>query len=293
MSDKRAGSQEGSPMQRLVSPFNLEPREGTMPGGGSAWAGMVPGRLQVWNCGGGRQSAGIAALICQGRLPRPDVSLIVDTGREKRSTWTYLETVIRPALERVGVGIVVVPKERYATCDLWSTNGTILEIPAFTNQSGEAGKLPNFCSNEWKTRVAARWLREQGHTKWQRWLGFSIEEPRRWVKHLDSEEIWLPLVRGVRMRKVDCGRAVKQMGWPAAPGSACWMCPNLSDDEWLDIKENSPDEFREAVALDYGLREKDPHAYLHEQCVPLDQVDWSKPPELPFERACNSGNCFV
>ena len=29
-------------------------------------------RVQLWSCGRGRQSAGIAALIVQGRLPPPD-----------------------------------------------------------------------------------------------------------------------------------------------------------------------------------------------------------------------------
>lgn len=29
-------------------------------------------RVQLWSCGGGRQSAGIAALIALGELPKPD-----------------------------------------------------------------------------------------------------------------------------------------------------------------------------------------------------------------------------
>jgi hypothetical protein len=36
----------------------------------------------VWSCGGGTQSAAIAALIVSGQMPVPDLSVIVDTERE-------------------------------------------------------------------------------------------------------------------------------------------------------------------------------------------------------------------
>ena len=47
-------------------------------------------RNLIWSCGGGTQSAAIAALIVQGRLPIPDISLMVDTEREKSGTWECL-----------------------------------------------------------------------------------------------------------------------------------------------------------------------------------------------------------
>lgn len=37
----------------------------------------------LWSCGGGTQSAAIAALIVRGDLPKPDLSIIVDTERER------------------------------------------------------------------------------------------------------------------------------------------------------------------------------------------------------------------
>jgi hypothetical protein len=39
-------------------------------------------RRRLWSSGGGTQSTAIAVLILQGRLPKPDLAVIVDTERE-------------------------------------------------------------------------------------------------------------------------------------------------------------------------------------------------------------------
>ena len=249
---------------------------------------------EVWNCGGGTQSSAIAALIVSRKLPKPDVSLIVDTGREKQSTWDYMDSVLVPNLLKVDITLHKVSKEEFATCDLWSTNCETLEIPAFTTQTtGGISKLPNFCSYEWKRRVADRWLRREGYTNPRKWLGFAVDEPRRWLPHADSQEVWLPLVYGVPLRKADCKPFVAKMGWPEPPGSNCWMCPNQSDKEWIETKNNRPHEFARAVLLEREIRVRDPFAFLHSSGVPLDQVNWTKPQMDLFERACGSGECFL
>jgi hypothetical protein len=57
----------------------------------------------VWSYGGGTQTAAIAVLILQGKLPKPDIAVMADTGREIQSTWDYLYTVVQPALDSIGV----------------------------------------------------------------------------------------------------------------------------------------------------------------------------------------------
>ena len=47
----------------------------------------------VWSYGGGTQTAAIAVLILQGRLPKPDIAVMADTGREIASTWDYLRNL--------------------------------------------------------------------------------------------------------------------------------------------------------------------------------------------------------
>ena len=102
------------------------------------------------------QSAAIAALIVMGKL-RPDVAIIVDTEREQSTTWEYMDEVISPALATVDFTLTRVNKSKYATVDLYGgIDGTTLLMPVFTNQSGGIGKLPTYCSSEWKTRVVRR-----------------------------------------------------------------------------------------------------------------------------------------
>lgn len=255
--------------------------------------------LDVFSSGGGRQSSCISCLVVQGRLPRPDWAVIVDTERERPAVWEYLDNVIRPEFAKIGLEIHRIKKSDYATCDIWSTNERNLTIPAFTNQTGEPGKLSNFCSDEWKTRVRDRWLREQGVTRAQQrtWIGFSLDEMRRYARMSNSEEArkgrlrW-PLIHDVPMRADQAIAEVLRYGWPEPPRSACVMCPNQGNAEWRDLKTNWPEEFRKAVKLEQEIQKDDPFAFLHKSCVPLDKVDFTEEPSL-FGAACDSGGCFV
>lgn len=247
---------------------------------------------EVWKCGGGRQSAAILALIIQGKLPKPDIAAIADTGRENSSTWVYLDNVLQPAAEACGIEIVRIPKEVYATVDLWGgADGETLLIPAYTTENGKVGKLSNFCTNEWKTRIVDRWLAEQGVvSNVRKWLGFSVDEPKRYLKHAANDFIRTPLVE-LNVTKPGCFALVREMGWPPPIHSSCWMCPNKSDTEWIDERDNRPEDFAKAVALDQEIRIRDPHAWLHPSCTPLSNVtlDPARDKELP----CDSGNCFT
>ncbi len=67
-------------------------------------------KAEIFSSGGGTQSAAITALIVQGRLPKPDFVCIVDTERERSTTWQYLDAVIRPALASVGIEVIASAK---------------------------------------------------------------------------------------------------------------------------------------------------------------------------------------
>lgn len=251
----------------------------------------------VWSCGGGTQSAAIAALIVSGQLEKPDMAVIVDTEREKSKTWAYASGVMIPALRAIGVELMVVPKSRYATVDLYSGNGDLL-LPVFGWQTDEQtgdrtlGKLPGFCSNEWKARVVQRWMRDQGIDRATMWIGFSLDEKDR-VRH--GPPAWIvkrfPLIER-RMRRGDCVSVVEGLGWPPPPRSACWMCPNMTNREWRELREESPQDFAKAVSLDAAIRERDPDVFLHSSGAPLKDADLGAP-DNQMVLGCDSGNCFV
>ena len=245
----------------------------------------------VFSSGGGTQSAAIKALIISGYLPRPDKIIMSNTGRERSATWRYLEEVTRPALADVGLDVEVVEKETYATVDLYSIKSRDLLIPAFTRQSGKLGKLDTYCSNEWKRRVIMRRLTDLNMRPCDNWLGISTNEAHRMK---ESDKKWMrhvyPLVE-LGLNRGDSFQIVKEMGWPPAPKSTCWMCPNMSNDTWRAIRDEDPGDLKKAVEFDEEIRREDPHVYVHMSGLPLRDADFDTQGEL-FD-GCDSGYCHT
>ena len=255
----------------------------------------------VWSFGGGTQSAAIAALIIQGRLPKPDYAVMADTEREKSGTWLYLKHVVAPNLAEVGVTIEIAKKSDYATVDVFGgKDSKSVLLPVFTNQNGTVGKLPGYCSGEWKKRVVARYLKAQhGFSRYVSWMGMSIDEMDRMRVRGDYGPNYYPLLETVPMRRSDCVHLVTEiMGWPRPPRSACAECPNQGAEEWKQMRRESPADFARAVAFDAWIRETDPHAFLHPSCIPLSEVDFDAQTSLDMfggdnGKGCDSGYCFV
>jgi hypothetical protein len=256
--------------------------------------------LEVWSCGGGTQSAAIAALICKGRLPKPDMAVMIDVEREKSATWRYAEAVLIPELAKIGVNLVIKKKSEFTDVDIYSKDERLVLIPAFTLLNGQVGKGSAFCSGEWKRDVVMRYLRSEGVESCRNWLGISLDEvsrvrgPRRkWFQP------HYPLIFDVPMTKADCIHlVVNEMGWPEAPKTACKMCPNHDHQGWRRMKQEDPEDFAYAVQFDLDLRKTHPHMYLHTSCVPLGEVDFSSDSptgqgDLFRTNSCESGYCYV
>ena len=252
---------------------------------------------QIWSYGGGTQSAAIAALIVQGKLPKPDIAVISDTGREAYTTWSYLQCVIQPKLD---FKIHIVPHsfrgEGYNTVDLWGgKNKDTVLIPAYTSSEGNQreGMLRKFCSHEWKTRPMQRYCKAQGFKSGEMWIGFSTDEMERCRSYDERDKFphVYPLLDH-RMNRGDCIALVESMGWPTPPRSACWMCPYRSDQEWLHLKATYPADFKRAESLEMVIQKRDPNAWLHKDCVPLGEVKMDDQPDL-FAKPCASGMCFT
>jgi hypothetical protein len=247
---------------------------------------------EVWSCGGGTQSGAMATLISLGKLPRPDFAFMTDTGRERSSTWPFVDGFIRPALAKVDLELTVIQASDFARLDIY-WNDTVL-LPGYTNISGDVGKLSPFCSGKWKRDVAERWMRSVGIKTARSWLGISRDEARRIrAQHRPWLELWYPLIFEVPMRREECVQLIRGQGWTGhIPHSACFMCPNLSDAEWIDMKMNWPVDFAAACELEAETRLKDPHFFLHPACIPLADVDFMAQTTMFPERGCTTG-CFT
>lgn len=192
----------------------------------------------------------------------------MDTGREVQQTWTYHHNVIVPALAKVGVTLHRVPKEKYATVDLYGgKDGDSLLIPAFTDHGDGQGKLPTYCSNEWKSRVVQRFCRDlmPEAKAFTIWLGISRDEFHRMRTENGKGKwtYWHPLIEK-RMSRQDSIALVRSMGWPEPPRSRCWCCPNQSPAEWSDLDNNHPVDAAKAKDLLAEIQNRDPSVYLRD-----------------------------
>lgn len=257
-------------------------------------------RALTWSYGGGTQSIAIAVLVAQGKLPKPEVVAIADTGREASETWEYTDRWVRPVLRDVGVEIQTVPHS-LASDDLYGGvgKGTLL-IPAFT----ENGTLSTFCSGRWKADVLARFLRSLGYgpkNPVRTWIGISVDEiGRAKPSKTEWQELHYPLIWDVRFRREHCRELIEQAGLPTPPKSSCWMCPYRRNSQWRRLRDHYPEDFEKACQLDDEIRANDKQGgvWVHHSRVPLREADLSDP-EPPVSNlfgevtGCDSGMCWV
>src|SRR6185437_191904 len=263
----------------------------------------------VFSSGGGTQSIAAQVLVLQGKLRRPDIIVIADTGREMPTTWNYFNEVTLPAFQKTGIPIFRVKSSE------WSykcyTNGgafteptkegvdSHLQIPAFSNINGAVSKLKPFCSKAWKREAIQRFLTIKfgiKRSKYKNWICFSIDETNRVLRIKEGGDfkkglVYLPLV-DLMIKRQDAIQIVKKFGWPEPPRSRCFDCPNQTDYEWTEVAENFPKEFKSACDRDDYIRTRDKNAFLHSTLTPLRSVDLSKKDDL-FSGGCPSGECFL
>lgn len=83
----------------------------------------------------------------------------------------------------------------------------------------------------------------------------------------------------MRMRRSDCIAWWVKKGLPIPPRSSCVGCPYRRNNEWEWLKENSPEDFKDAVFFDNAIRKcggMRGDVFIHEERVPLDQVEFNK-----------------
>jgi hypothetical protein len=249
---------------------------------------------QVLSYGGGVQSVAMCVLVARGVLPRPDFIVIADTGREAQSTWDYLADTMQPYLIMNGLRVQIAPHS-LATVDLYSHQGDVL-MPLHTS----TGQLRTYCSVEWKKRVRNRWLRAQGVQQADIWIGFTLDERHRAT--LKEERKWTtiryPLLE-LNLTRQDCLNIIAAAGLREPAKSSCWMCPHRGNADWRHLRDNYPDDFQRAIALDEELRDAAPletagddRIWLHRDRVPLSEADIESD-DRRVNRQCGMGMCFV
>lgn len=246
-------------------------------------------------------------------LPAPITAIFADTGDESNATYAWLNwlecqlsfPVIRasqgeslsrhiyqsieqgtrvstpPLFTKALEGEKIITPEPDAPGGLFDT--TPFTQPAKVLHPGTEGILKRDCTGDFKVAVIQRavrkLMREYGVKCITQWIDISLDEAVRMkpsrVKY--STHRW-PLIE-MRMNRQDCLRWMQAHDYPEPPRSACVYCPHHDNAEWRRIRDNEPDSWQAALEFDRrirrGIRGVRQECFVHRQCVPLDEVDFS------------------
>jgi hypothetical protein len=221
------------------------------------------------------QSTAIAALIVDGKLPKPALAYMTDCGWESEAAWEYVYGETIPRLRAVGVDLQIIKSFDYTdTCRLVDDSGNVA-IPAYQARDGQVVKFRTHCNAGWKVNVARRWLREQGVKRCENWIGISRDEARR--AH-SSPLLWCqnryPLIE-LGMSREACLFYLGAAHWPMPPRTSCIICPQRDNESWLMMREKQPRDWARAVAAEELIQQVRPDVFLHSSLVPLSKVVFS------------------
>ena len=251
--------------------------------------------LRVLSLGAGVQSTVLALMADRGEfdLPKPDLAIFADTGWEPRAVYEHLdwlESELSFEVVRVNNGNI---RENLLAGKL-PNESSHFGIPAFVrNPDGSRGILRRQCTDYYKMAPIHRYLRnfldlEPGRRapkskQVEMWLGISIDEAAR---QKESQEEWITKLYPLIDNNLTRGQLQDwfSLHYPGRvlPKSSCIGCPYHDDSMWKSLKENSPNDFQDAVFIDTALRDipvlralVKGEVYLHRSRKPLAEVDFN------------------
>lgn len=250
--------------------------------------------MKILSLGAGVQSSCIAMMAAQGEMERPDAMIFSDTGDEPKAVYEWLNEFLKPHIEKSGIPLYIVRNGNLKEDALKSqvrglaAEGTrCASLPYFVKnpETGQKGMLRRQCTGEYKIIPVVKKQRELlGYKPRQRipagscevWKGISLDELRRAsVSNVKWYSYYYPLIE-MSMTRYDCKLWFKERGHPIPPRSSCLRCPYHSNQEWRNIKINSPEEWKDVVEFDKTIRNTDKtrgQLFLHSGLIPLDEVD--------------------
>lgn len=269
----------------------------------------------VLSLGGGVQSSAIAVMAYADQdygVPEPDQMVFADTGNEPAFVYNWLSQLENWLNERGGeIEIVQKGNLRKNHEEKIEENERFASIPAFADREGQrAAPLRRQCTREYKIEPIEKHVKsslgfEPGqHMKGKVlvgvMLGISVDEVER-IKQSDrtswTENVY-PLIDQDYTRE-ECKEIYEEHDLPTPKKSSCNFCPYHSDRYWKDLKENHPEEFKQAVEFDKNIRDMSKQGvenkiFLHRSCQPLDEVDFearlngAKGQKSLFEGSCGA-----
>lgn len=252
--------------------------------------------LNIISLGAGVQSSTMALMAAHGEItPMPDCAIFADTQAEPKSVYEWLdwlETKLPFRVYRVSAGDLAADELRIRRSRKSGLLYLDNSIPAFVlKPDGSKGLLGRKCTADYKIIPLQRKVRELTGIARQgkrligarMWIGISTDEAHRMkTSRVDYIENCWPLL-DASMSRQDCLKWMDSQGFPTPPRSACRFCPFHSDEEWLRLKTEEPQEFAIVEAFEKSLQAAAASQevlkgvpYLHDSMMPIGEIDFSK-----------------
>lgn len=259
--------------------------------------------MNILSLGAGVQSTALLLMAEHGEItPRPDYAIFADTGWEPKGVYEHLERL--KGWTTIPILTVSAGNIREDTLDF---SKRAASLPYFIKKkTGKVIMSGRQCTYDYKIAPINRKIREllgygprgpvpEGAATV--WKGISWDEVHR-VKDNGPKYIRFryPLVEK-RIDRVSCVAWMLRNGYPSPPKSACIGCPFHDNVRWLQMKQNDPESWADAVDYDRRIRNnpkfKAGQVYLHRQGVPLEEADINEDQgTLDFGEEC-TGFCGV
>ena len=273
---------------------------------------MIPEYLSL---GAGVQSSTLAFMADCGEItPMPKAAFFGDTQNEPRKVYAWFE-YMKTHVKNFPV--------------FWGTKGNLMQdslrvrrskksgrlylansMPVFVkNPDGSKGILGRKCTRDYKITVVRAGIKKHLGIKRIRkdspviavcWIGISLDEEER---KTPSQVPWIanrwPLLE-MGFTREDCLEWMLNHGHPRPPKSACKQCPYHADLTWIQLRDEEPQDFADAVQYEKDMQAAASQQevlkgvpFLHSSLVPLDQVVFDPNEKKDkFNRTCE-GMCGV
>ena len=226
---------------------------------------------------------------------RPDIAVFADTGWEPKAVYDNISWLS----SQLSYPVVTVTADagrslRDAVLQGVNVRGRPwLTIPAWLSDTDghPAGMNWRQCTSDYKIAPIRAEVRSRlglqprspvpDATTVEMWLGISLDEH---IRMRASSDHWIthryPLV-DAEFTRADCiSWFTKRYPSRTLPRSACAGCPYRSSVSWVQLRDQDPEIFDDAVRIDTALRSPEHHAsrmfrnraFLHVRRVPLAQA---------------------
>lgn len=249
--------------------------------------------LRILSLGAGVQSSTLLALSAEGVLPKVDYAVFADTGWEPRAVYAHLDRLEKEIAAPAGIPVLRVASGNIRN-DALDPDHRFASMPLhILNKDGKQGMTRRQCTGEYKIKPIKKKVRELlGYSHPQRipkgvfveqWVGISTDEFHR-AKDADVRYMRNihPLI-DMGWSRGDCNRYLSSLGLADTPKSSCLGCPFHGNAQWRQIRDASPDEWRDVVEFDAAIRQGNARAnaagnkllgqaFLHRSRVPLSEA---------------------